>query len=92
MPAIKFEEKYRAEGLHALILRGDVYCLPDSVFIVPRSSLDYLDGAKIPYSLVKGKEHGFHSKKTAKAHLPRSLIVKFLEIAVEIVSSDCSFH
>ncbi|MYE89717.1 hypothetical protein F4X33_12050 [Candidatus Poribacteria bacterium] len=67
MPVIKFEEKYRAEGLHALILQGEVYCLPDNVFIVPRSSLDYLDEAKIPYSLVKGKEHGFHSKKMAKA-------------------------
>ena len=55
MPVIKFEEKYRAEGLHALILQGEVYCLPDNVFIVPKSSLDYLDGAKIPYSLVKVK-------------------------------------
>ena len=67
MPVIKFEEKYRAEGLHALILQGEVYCLPDNVFIVPRSSLNCLDRAKIPYSLIKGKEHGFHSKKTAKA-------------------------
>lgn len=52
MPVIKFEEKYRAEGLHALILQGEVYCLPDNVFIVPRSSLDYLDGAKIPFEIL----------------------------------------
>ena len=28
MHAIKFEGKYRAEGLYALILQGDVYYLP----------------------------------------------------------------
>ena len=66
MPAIKFEEKSRAKGLHALILQGDVYCLPDKVFVVPKSSLDYLNKAKIPYSLVERKEDGFHSKKMAE--------------------------
>ncbi len=43
MPAIKFDEKHRAEGLYALILQGDVYCLPDHLFVVPKSSLDCLD-------------------------------------------------
>ena len=66
MPAIQFEEQYRAKGLHALILQGDVYCLPDSVFIVPKSSLDCLDGAKIPYRLVEVEENGLNSKKMAK--------------------------
>ena len=41
MPIITLGKKYRAEGLHALILQGEVYCLPDSVFIVPKSSLNY---------------------------------------------------
>ncbi len=50
MPVIKFEEKHRSEELHDLILQGEVYRLPDSVFIVPRGSINYLDGAKIPYS------------------------------------------
>ncbi|MCH8289686.1 hypothetical protein IH992_01095 [Candidatus Poribacteria bacterium] len=63
MPAIKFEEKYRADGLYTLILHGDVYCLPDSMFIVPKSSLDFLDKAKIPYGLVERKENDFRSKK-----------------------------
>lgn len=66
MPAIKFEEKHRAKGLHALILQGDVYCLPDNVFIVPKSSLDCLDKTKIPYSLVEREKDGPHSKKMAK--------------------------
>ena len=56
MPAIKFEEKSRAKGLHALILQGDVYCLPDKVFVVPKSSLDYLDKAK--NSLQFGRKKG----------------------------------
>jgi hypothetical protein len=55
MPAIKFDEKHRAEGLYALILQGDVYCLPDHLFVVPKSSLDCLDKAKIPYRLVERK-------------------------------------
>lgn len=66
MSAIKFEEQYRAQGLHSLILQGDVYCLPDSVFIVSKSSLNYLDREKIPYSLVERKGDGFHSKKNAE--------------------------
>jgi len=35
MPAIKFDEQQRAKGLRELILHGDVYCLPDHIFILP---------------------------------------------------------
>jgi len=72
MPAIKFEEKYRAKGLHALILQGDVYCLPGNVFIVSKSSLDCLDKANIPYSLVERKGDGFHAKKMAEVLHPKT--------------------
>jgi hypothetical protein len=72
MPAIQFEEQYRAKGLHALILHGDVYCLPNHLFIVPKSSLDCLDKAKIPYHWVERKEDGFHSKKMAEVLPPKA--------------------
>jgi hypothetical protein len=53
MPTIQFEKKHRANGLYTLIRHGDVYCLPDSVFIAPQSSLDCLDKAKIPYTVLQ---------------------------------------
>ena len=54
MPAIKFDEQQRAKGLRELILHGDVYCLPDHVFIVSTNSLRFLGEAKISYTFVDG--------------------------------------
>jgi hypothetical protein len=55
MPAIKFDEQQRAKGLRELILHGDVYCLPDHIFIVPLNSLRFLDEANISYAFVDGE-------------------------------------
>ena len=55
MPAIKFDEQQRAKGLRNLILHGDVYCLPDHVFIVPLNSLHFLDEASISYTFIDGE-------------------------------------
>ncbi len=55
MPAIKFDEQQRAKGLRELILHGDVYCLPDHIFIVPLDSLRLLDKANISYTFIDGE-------------------------------------
>ncbi len=68
------EEKYRAKGLATLILQGEVYCLPGSVFIVPKSSLDYLDGEKFLTVWSKEREMAFTRRKWQAYHTPRHQI------------------
>ena len=56
MPAIKLDEQQRANGLRELILHGDIYCLPDHIFIVPPNLLRFLDKANISYTFVRGRD------------------------------------
>ena len=64
MLAIKLDEQQRAEGLRELILHGDVYCLPNHIFIVPLNSLRFLDKANISYTFVDGEIKNARSRKT----------------------------
>ncbi len=54
---IKLKSYNNVIGFYLLMLAGNVFCLPDNTYIVPKDNLRLLDSARITYDIIDSQAH-----------------------------------